>query len=163
MLVLFDHGTPNGLASALSGHTVHTAQSRGWDALSNGALLNVAEDAGFELLLTTDQRIRYQQNLKGRRIALVEEESLLGSCDAEISAGKYSLSQFAERRCEFLSPTIDAEAVHQTPAGGESVPADLAAYRLVADSIRHRPADFREEIEIRSFSPWSLYLLRSIR
>ena len=71
MLVLFDHGTPKGLAGSLSGHTIHNAQSRGWDALSNGALLNVAEDAGFELLLTTDRRIRYQQNLKARRIALV--------------------------------------------------------------------------------------------
>ena len=71
MLILFDHGTPRGLARALSGHTIHTAQARGWDALSNGALLNAAEDAGFELLLTTDRRIRYQQNLGVRRIALV--------------------------------------------------------------------------------------------
>jgi hypothetical protein len=71
VLVLFDHGTPNGLARLLAGHTIHTAQSRGWDALSNGALLNAAEDASFEVLLTTDRRIRYQQNLKARRIALV--------------------------------------------------------------------------------------------
>jgi uncharacterized protein (DUF433 family) len=42
---VFDHGTPKGLTSALSGYTIHTAQSKGWDALSNGALLNVAEDA----------------------------------------------------------------------------------------------------------------------
>ena len=71
MLVLFDHGTPKGLARALSGHTIRTAQSEGWDTLSNGALLEVAEDAGFDLLLTTDRRIRHQQNLRGRRIALV--------------------------------------------------------------------------------------------
>lgn len=71
MLVLFDHGTPQGLARALSGHTVHTAQSKGWDTLSNGALLEAAEDAGFELLLTTDRRIRHQQNLRARRIAFV--------------------------------------------------------------------------------------------
>ena len=71
MLVLFDHGTPKGLARALSGHTVHTAQSKGWDTLNNGALLTAAEDAGFELLLTTDRRIRHQQNLRARRIALV--------------------------------------------------------------------------------------------
>ena len=58
MLVLFDHGTPKGLARALSGHTVHTAQSKGWHTLSNGALLNAAEAAGFELLLTTDRRTR---------------------------------------------------------------------------------------------------------
>jgi len=48
VLILFDHGTPKGLASALSGHAVHTAQARGWDTLSNGALLNAAEEAGFE-------------------------------------------------------------------------------------------------------------------
>jgi hypothetical protein len=71
VLILFDHGTPKGLARALSGHTTHTAQSKGWDALSNGALLDAAEEAGFELLLTTDRRIRYQQNLQVRRIALV--------------------------------------------------------------------------------------------
>ena len=71
MLVLFDHGTPKGLARLLAGHTVHTAQSRGWDTLSNGELLNAAEEAGFDLLLTTDRRIRYQQNLRVRRIALV--------------------------------------------------------------------------------------------
>ena len=71
MLVLFDHGTPNGLARSLSGHTIQTAQAKGWDTLSNGALLNAAEEAGFELLLTTDRRISYQQNLRVRRIALV--------------------------------------------------------------------------------------------
>ena len=71
MLVLFDHGTPKGLARALSEHTVHTAHSRGWDTLSNGELLDAAEEAGFALLLTTDRRIRYQQNLRVRRVALV--------------------------------------------------------------------------------------------
>jgi len=71
MLILFDHGTPRGLARALSGHTVFTAQDRGWDRLSNGELLDVAEQAGIDLLLTTDQGIRYQQNLRGRRIALL--------------------------------------------------------------------------------------------
>jgi hypothetical protein len=71
MLVLFDHGTPRGLIRALSEHTVMTAQSKGWDRLSNGALLNAAEEAGVDLLLTTDKGIRYQQNLVGRKIALV--------------------------------------------------------------------------------------------
>src|SRR5580704_12874978 len=71
MLILFDHGTPKGLTRTLPGHMVITAQSRGWDKLSNGALLNAAEEAAFDLLLTTDRRIRYQQNLAGRRIAIV--------------------------------------------------------------------------------------------
>ena len=71
MLILFDHGTPKGLASALSGHTIITAQARGWDRLNNGVLLTAAEQAAFELLLTTDGNLRYQQNLAGRKIALV--------------------------------------------------------------------------------------------
>ena len=71
MLVLFDHGTPKGLIRELPGHTVHTAQAKGWDTLSNGEPLKAAESAGIEVLLTTDRRIRYQQNLTARRIALV--------------------------------------------------------------------------------------------
>jgi len=47
------------------------AFARGWDRLSNGALLKAAEEAGFDLLLSTDKNIQYQQNLKGRRIAVV--------------------------------------------------------------------------------------------
>jgi hypothetical protein len=71
MRILFDHGTPSGIAGALSGHDVTEAIERGWDTLSNGELLKVAEAAGFDLLLTTDKRIRYQQNLTGRKIAVV--------------------------------------------------------------------------------------------
>ena|SRR5271166_3468801 len=71
MLILFDHGTPRGLSRALSGHSVTEAKARGWDALSNGDLLRVAEEASFDLLLTTDKRIRYQQNLMSRKIAIV--------------------------------------------------------------------------------------------
>jgi hypothetical protein len=71
MLILFDHRAPRGVARALGGHTVITAKARGWDRLTNGALLNVAEEAAVDLLFTTDQRIRYQQNLTGRKIAIV--------------------------------------------------------------------------------------------
>ncbi|MGQ0736679.1 MAG: hypothetical protein ACT4QD_23880 [Acidobacteriota bacterium] len=71
MLVLFDRGPPKGLAPALSEHTEHTAQSRGWNTLSNGELLNAAGRGGFDLLLTADRRIRYQQNLKVHRLAVV--------------------------------------------------------------------------------------------
>jgi len=71
MLILFDHGTPWGRARKLTDHTVVSAKQMGWDQLTNGDLLKVAEAALFDLLLTTDQNIRYQQNLKGRKIALV--------------------------------------------------------------------------------------------
>jgi hypothetical protein len=72
MLVLFDNGTPRTLARYLiDRHTVTEARARGWEELENGELLTQAEAAGFELLLTTDKRIRYQQNLTGRKIAIV--------------------------------------------------------------------------------------------
>ncbi|MGA3238568.1 MAG: hypothetical protein ABSG03_19915 [Bryobacteraceae bacterium] len=71
MLILFDHGTPRGLARGLPGHTVITAKAKGWDRLSNGALLKAAEAAAIDLLLTTDRGIRYQQNLTGRNIAII--------------------------------------------------------------------------------------------
>jgi len=61
MLILLDHGTPQGLARALPGHTVITVQVRGWDRLDNGALLTAAEEAAVDLLLMTDRGIPYQQ------------------------------------------------------------------------------------------------------
>ena len=71
MLVLFDHGTPRDIARSLEGHTVKEARAQGWDTLSNGELLTAAEEAGFDVLLTTDKNLRYQQNLTGRKIAIV--------------------------------------------------------------------------------------------
>jgi hypothetical protein len=71
MLILFDHGTPQGLARALVGHTVHTARARGWERLANGLLLKTAEETGIDLLLTTDNNIRYQQKLAGRKISIL--------------------------------------------------------------------------------------------
>jgi hypothetical protein len=53
MLILFDHGTPAPLSIFLTGHTVKKAKDMGWDTLSNGDLLKAAEEAGFEILLTT--------------------------------------------------------------------------------------------------------------
>jgi hypothetical protein len=71
MLILFDNGTPRGLATFLSSHKVEEARSRGWEELENGDLIDAAEKAGFDVLVTTDKNIRYQQNLKRRKIALV--------------------------------------------------------------------------------------------
>jgi hypothetical protein len=71
MLILFDNGTPAPLRYVLKGHVVVEAIERGWDRISNGELIAAAEEAGFDLLLTTDKNIRYQQNLTGRKIAFV--------------------------------------------------------------------------------------------
>jgi hypothetical protein len=71
MLILFDNGVPRGLARFLTGHSVEEARARGWEELSNGELIEVAEQLGFELMVTTDKNIRYQQNHRTRKIALV--------------------------------------------------------------------------------------------
>jgi hypothetical protein len=71
MLVLFDQGTLVPIRRFLVGHTVETAAQRGWDKLKNGELLEAAEEAGFDVLVTPDKNIRYQQNSALRRIALV--------------------------------------------------------------------------------------------
>jgi hypothetical protein len=71
MRILFDNGTPRGLARLLTGHVVEEARAHGWEELGNGALIDAAEGAGFEVLLTSDKNIRYQQNLRARKIALV--------------------------------------------------------------------------------------------
>lgn len=71
MQVLFDNGTPRGVAAALRDHVIEECRSRGWDSLRNGELLDAAEAAGFDVLVTTDRNIRHQQSLTGRKIAVV--------------------------------------------------------------------------------------------
>ena len=70
MKILFDQGTPLPLKRNLSKHTIATAFEKGWSRLTNGDLLAKAEQE-FDLLITTDQNLKYQQNLKGRRIAIL--------------------------------------------------------------------------------------------
>ena len=71
MLIIFDQATPVPIRPYLERHSVRTAAQQGWDTLANGDLLTAAEEAGFDLLLTTDKNMRYQQNLTGRRIVIV--------------------------------------------------------------------------------------------
>ena len=71
MRVLFDQGTPAPLRKHLGSHKISTAYELGWGSLENGALLQQAESYGFEVLVTTDQNLKYQQNLVNRKIAVV--------------------------------------------------------------------------------------------
>ena len=71
MRVLFDQGTPVPLRSFLTRHSVRTAAEQQWSTLANGNLLDAAEAAGFEVLVTTDKNLRHQQNLAERRMAIV--------------------------------------------------------------------------------------------
>lgn len=70
MKVLFDQGTPAPLRRELIGHTVSTAFEMGWSDLGNGDLVAAAE-AAFDVLITTDQNLRYQQNLSGRKLSVL--------------------------------------------------------------------------------------------
>jgi len=69
--VLFDQGTPKPLRRSLRGHEIETAYERGWSTLANGELIAQAEAAGFDILVTTDRQLRYQQNLSQRQLAIV--------------------------------------------------------------------------------------------
>lgn len=71
MRVLFDHSVPAPLRHALAGHIVIEAIERGRDTLGNGALLDAAEAAGFQVFITADKNIQYQQNLTRRNITVV--------------------------------------------------------------------------------------------
>ncbi len=71
MRVLFDQGTPLPLRRCLTGHTVDIPSRKGWSGLRNGDLLDAAEQEGYQVLITTDQSLRYQQNLARRTISTI--------------------------------------------------------------------------------------------
>ena len=71
MKVLFDVNMPRPLRRELPDHEIVTAQAMGWGELENGDLIQAAESAGFSALVTADQNLRYQQNLTGRRLAII--------------------------------------------------------------------------------------------
>lgn len=99
MKILLDECVPWPMHKLLSGHECITAQQRGWGGVKNGDLLRLAEQE-FDLFITSDQNIRYQQNLAGRRIPILELSSnnlrrieaafaLIQSAIATIQSGEY--------------------------------------------------------------------------
>ena len=81
MKILFDQNVPAPLRQELPEHEVATAYEHGWHTLQNGELLVAAETDGFEVLLTADQNLRYQQNLIGRHIATAQGMSARSAPD----------------------------------------------------------------------------------
>jgi predicted nuclease of predicted toxin-antitoxin system len=71
MKILFDQGTPVPLRRYLEEHIISTAYEQGWSNLSNGELIQKAEENNYEILITTDQNLKYQQNLRERHISIV--------------------------------------------------------------------------------------------
>ena len=70
MRILLDESLPRGLAGELASHEVQTVQQRGWAGLKNGELLRRAS-AEFEVFLTGDQNLQFQQNPAAIRIAVI--------------------------------------------------------------------------------------------
>lgn len=71
MKVLFDQNVPRNLVGYLSAHQVTRSAELGWQELENGDLLDEAQDKGFEVMVTADRNLAYQQNLDNRRVAIV--------------------------------------------------------------------------------------------
>ncbi len=76
MKVLLDENLPHRLRHRLGSHEVYTVRYKGWAALKNGELLKTAEDDGFDVFITGDQTLSYEQNLVGRRVAIIVLSSI---------------------------------------------------------------------------------------
>lgn len=99
--LLFDANIPRGLQEVLSDHEVFTAFQMGWGSLVNGDLLAVAEAAGFDAMITGDKNLAHQQNLAGRRLAIIvlstnhwptirAQQALVVDAAKSISPGSYT-------------------------------------------------------------------------
>jgi len=71
LLVLIDESLPKPIRRDLGGHRAFTVQQQGWSKTKNGALLRVAESAGFDAFLTADQSLQYQQNLRESKLRII--------------------------------------------------------------------------------------------
>ena len=72
MKIILDESAPQKLRLLIEGnHMIVTTWYQGWSGLKNGELLNAAEAARFEIFITADQELKHQQNLKGRKLALL--------------------------------------------------------------------------------------------
>ena len=108
MKLLFDQGTPAPLRRRVPEHSVDTLAEKGWSDKGNGELLDLAEHDGYEVLVTTDQNLRYQQRLAGRRIGVIV---LLSTDWREVRLRTTEISQAiaAVRPGEVIEVSIRAE------------------------------------------------------
>ncbi len=122
MLVLFDKNVPEPLRKFLVGHDVKTVKDMGWPPrIENGNLIKASEQAGFSVLVTADQNIRYQQNLKGRKLALV----VLGSniwnvvrahvAPIALAVNSSCLAVMSVSECPFRQSFLGPATLYETP------------------------------------------------
>ena len=103
MKILLDECVPWPMHTILTAHVCATAQQRGWGGIKNGDLLKLAE-AEFELFVTSDQNIQYQQNLSGRRIAILQLSTnklrriLAATAEVQAAVSAIQAGEFLELR-----------------------------------------------------------------
>ncbi len=114
MRVLFDNNVPAPLRRHLVGHEVTTARQMGWAELGNGELLRAGEDAGFQVMVTGDKNLSYQQNLESRTLSLV----VLPTIDWTVL--KRSPATLLD-----VAATVD----RATPGSFEAMPSELSSRR----------------------------------
>jgi hypothetical protein len=117
MRILLDQNTPFGVRRILTTHDVRTAFQMGWATLSNGDLLDAAEQAGFEALVTSDQNMVFQQSLVGRNIAVVvlstnywptirAQPQIMRRAVANATPGNFTVATFGRSRRPRLAPDL---------------------------------------------------------
>jgi predicted nuclease of predicted toxin-antitoxin system len=108
--LLLDQNLAHELADLLPGHDVKHAKHLGWDRLENGALLTAAEDAGFEVMITADKNLRYQQSMTGRKISVLVLSTnrwpTIREASERILAGLEGMAQGQLREVTFERPRL---------------------------------------------------------
>ncbi len=112
MRVLLDHCLNWRLKRHLPGHVVQATSELGWDAIRNGRLLTLAE-AEFDVFLTVDKGIKYQQNFAGRNIAVITLRGINNRIATHVPLMPQVLA---------LLPTVEPGRVYVVPTGDEDGP-----------------------------------------
>ena len=102
--ILLDHCVPKPLRRWLPGEAGRTCHEEGWAAFRNGELLAAAEAVGFDIFITADKNLRYQQNLAGRRLAIIE-----------LPTNRLSI-------LPFLVPSLQQALANATPGSYQEIP-----------------------------------------
>jgi hypothetical protein len=103
LCILFDKNVPYTLVRHLIGYQVQTADDEGWERISNGELIGCAEEAGYQIIVTCDQNIQYQQNMTHRKISMVVLGSnIWPSIEPKISEIVAALKRVSPGSFEFI-------------------------------------------------------------
>lgn len=105
MKVLFDHGTPAPLREELKGHEVVLAREQGLDTLTNGEFLDAAEASGYQVVVTTDKGIPYQQNLVRSKLAIVIVEANWPRLKEKLPSIRQTVDKARPGECIVVSAT----------------------------------------------------------